>query len=439
MESFDFILSHVAETIQTTPKVVADVLKKAGVLEQSYEPAEVPVWDPMGLSEEQGQQAVVEHVKRKEAMAEVIKQDERLTRVVQKAMGQTQPEARPTTEVEPRESLQAAIKTVGHAGRKGVFSELPFEAEDVPEGWEVIRTKDGGYLTTPPEHLLEALENEEDGQRYKTLGYVAPKSPEDEVVVQVKKPNGVSVQDVSTSPSFLGDAIRQAQEIAQSLKGAFVDITNPQAALEDRAQAVSQEVSDDIFQSYATVEGKESKAYPDTGGNITVGVGFNMDQEGARDIWKSAGVQKDFDAVHQGKQELSDEEIKALLGVTLMEAGKKAQTRAKALGVKWDSLPSWHREILTDLAFNVKGISQWSQVFTSKNPKAVLRAARRQDGGKWTKGMDNRVTRIGLRLGIVNSVRQARLLGLEKADLPKDEEAALIRKAQKSKPTVDLL
>jgi hypothetical protein len=184
-------------------------------------------------------------------------------------------------------------------------------------------------------------------------------------------------------------------------------------------------INEPLLKSFSVVEGYRNKSYQDSQGKTTVGVGFNMDQSGAKKIWEQAGVDQDFDAIKSGKEELSDPNIKKLFSVTFADSESKAQQRAKKLGIEWDTLPEWHRAILTDIAFNTKDINVWKKVFLNTNPLDVLREARRTEGGKHTKGMDNRVARIGLSLGLIHSVKEARAAGLELADLSKAEETKL--------------
>jgi GH24 family phage-related lysozyme (muramidase) len=107
-------------------------------------------------------------------------------------------------------------------------------------------------------------------------------------------------------------------------------------------------------------EGIRTRAYDDaTGlpvaegekvmGNVTVGIGFNMDREDARDVFKAAtGLNdEDFDAVYKGKQRLSQEHIRKLFDYTALEAEKIVENKFK------DSNISEHQRLaLVSLAFN---------------------------------------------------------------------------------------
>jgi GH24 family phage-related lysozyme (muramidase) len=223
----------------------------------------------------------------------------------------------------------------------------------------------------------------------------------------------LSFQREDFSPPPAAEAAPQGAEKAPQPKAEVSGGVSP-------SQEASQGVSEEEFKSFALVEGYRSKAYEDSQGNVTVGIGFNMDQPGAEDVWKRAGIGKDFQSVKEG-QPLTEEEVRGLLDVTLQDARSRAKERATELGVDWDGLPSWHRAILTDLAFNVGYLTEWTKVFRATSPREVLLEARRREGGKHTKGMDNRVARIGLKLGLISSDAEARELGLKLARLTGDE------------------
>jgi GH24 family phage-related lysozyme (muramidase) len=312
---------------------------------------------------------------------------------------------------------------VGKGGRKAVFSETPFEAEDLPEGYETYQSPKGGYFAAPKENMEDVVYRDSLDERHKVLGYPAPKPADGQgVVVSARDDKGRLIQDVLTTPEGVNYdmTIKQASEVAGD-KGA-VEVRQPEEALAEREEAL---VGDELVKAFSTVEGYKPKVYKDSVGLKTVGVGFNMEQEGAKDIWRRAGVQASFDDVYSGKAELNDRDIRRLLTVTTKDSVIRAKTRAEELGLDWDALPEWHRTILTDLAFNVGNVSGWKKVFTNKNPLAVLREARRKAGGKHSVGMDNRVARLGIQLGLIRSVKQARQLGLKLADLPEHEVAML--------------
>ena len=429
--------------------MVTDSTQKAVGQVEPYEVQDVKErFDPMGMAVEQGQTAIVAKVKADELETARVEEQGRFARAVADAMkpavevGALDSEGKTVgvpleapTMPEPRETVMAGISNVGINGRKGVFSELPFEAEDIPNGWEVIQTNDGGYMATPQEHVNEVVENERAGKRSKSLGYMDEKKETHDRVVQIKTKEGHVLQDESTDEQGQQSVIENALDIAGQINGT-ASIMSPQESLAGRQEAVEKQVSQDTYDAFSLVEGARKKVYEDSQGLKTVGVGFNMEQMGAEKLWNEAGIKKNFDDVYNGRVQLDDMDMQALLGLTIGTSEAKAQARAKSLGVEWAKLPEWHRAILTDIAFNTGSVTGWSKVFTETEPRRVLQQARRLEGGKHTAGMDNRVAKIGMQLGIISTNEQAKKLGLGFSSVDDATRNAILKKRAKAQPTV---
>ena len=417
--------------------------------------------DFTGLANEQGQQAIVANVKQKEAEAKEDSDRTRLAMAVAEAMrpetivgsvkrdgtivGQELP---PQTLPEPRETVKAGIKAMGKGGRKAVFSELPFDAEDIPDGWDVGQDEQGGWWTAPKENRQEVAKAIAEGKPEDALGYVAPKPSDDEqgFVVTAKDRLGVTIQDVVTNAENLRATETQAQDV-----GSTVEIKTGQESLVERAGKLSAQVDDDSFRAMSVLEGNVSIAKDDSQGLMTVGVGFNMEQVGAESMWESAGVQQDFNDVLQGEP-LTEENKRKLFKFTMAESMKKAARRSAELGLDWDTLPSWHKVILSDVAFNTGSVRGWEDVFLETDRKKILFESRRKvkkldkNGdpiinprtGKPilinTRGMDNRVVKLGLSLGIIRSVAEGKRLGLSLADEKDIDTASILKSTLKAQP-----
>ena len=101
------------------------------------------------------------------------------------------------------------------------------------------------------------------------------------------------------------------------------------------------------------VEGVRDRAYKDTEGNITIGVGFNMSGDGARKYWNDAfGHEISFDDAYSGKIKLTKEQIDKLLDVTVDAKTKETQ---KLFGEEiWYRLRPNEQITLVSLRFNGK-------------------------------------------------------------------------------------
>lgn len=94
-------------------------------------------------------------------------------------------------------------------------------------------------------------------------------------------------------------------------------------------------------------EGWHEKRYFDSLGVPTVGVGFNLQREDARD--RLAGVDADYDAVLKGSAELTDAQVIALLHRDLEDS----LTSARRLVRTFDLLPYSAQLIIVDMVFNL--------------------------------------------------------------------------------------
>ena len=101
-------------------------------------------------------------------------------------------------------------------------------------------------------------------------------------------------------------------------------------------------------------EGSRNSVYTDTTGNLTIGVGFNLDAPGARQVVSGLGI--DYDATCAG-QSLSNEQIQALLDQSL----NGAIGDAEYLLPNFAMLPDNIQAVVVDMAFNLgrHGLSQF--------------------------------------------------------------------------------
>ena len=328
--------------------------------------------DFFGQSAELGQAAVVSTVKRKEQEQAQRQQEARMAQAVAEALrpsvevGKIEAEepvdkGTPLTAPEPRSTIQAGIKAVGAGGRKGVFSELPFEAEDVPKGWEVVNTEDGGYLAAPKENVDEVVENERTGKRHETLGYVAPKKAEDNQVVQVKDKKGTVVQDVSTNDTDVVDVVAQALDVAGQIKGS-IDMVAPEEALQQREEAVAKETGiDPALRKVMTYENE--KGYKNSGWDKEQGVWKPHGSiEGGTDTL-AYGHKLTPKEVESGLVKIGDKSVEFKMGLTDRQAEELfKQDWDKHYKLAGKVFPYANKELmqpLTEMLYQGIDISKW--------------------------------------------------------------------------------
>jgi len=104
---------------------------------------------------------------------------------------------------------------------------------------------------------------------------------------------------------------------------------------------------DELFSVIAYHEGFQNKVYKDRRGNRTIGIGFNLERQGAAEVLKSL-IGVDYSDVLRGKK-LNDKQILTLFQHDL----NQAINGAKSFIDNFDTLPKQVKMVLIDMAFNL--------------------------------------------------------------------------------------
>ena len=133
-------------------------------------------------------------------------------------------------------------------------------------------------------------------------------------------------------------------------------------------------------------EGRRNKTYIDTMGHPTVGVGFNLDANGAQAAIQVLGL--DYQQVRAGTQLLTDDQIDTLLGQTVNQAVSDAHKPIPA----FDSLPSDKQIVIVDMVFNLglAGFSKFLQTIKAINAQDWQTASQQMQQSAWFKQVGNR-------------------------------------------------
>lgn len=126
-------------------------------------------------------------------------------------------------------------------------------------------------------------------------------------------------------------------------------------------------------------EGREHSVYTDTTGNPTIGVGFNLNRDDAQQLL--GGIGADYNAILNRRQALNDQQINALLQMTINEATKSAQQFIPDLAQQ----PKPIQMVLVDMAFNLgdRGLKQFSKLKTAIENKDYATAAQEMINSRW--------------------------------------------------------
>ncbi|SFZ81656.1 Phage-related lysozyme (muramidase), GH24 family [Devosia enhydra] len=124
------------------------------------------------------------------------------------------------------------------------------------------------------------------------------------------------------------------------------------------------------FAMIASLESISTKSYPDAGGR-SVGLGFYMDKEGARDVWSRAfGNTVSFDAVYSGKSTITTAQAKHLFDNDILYYEKVVD---RALG--GTAVTQNQRLALVSVAYNApKRLSDLAPVLRSGDNAAITAA-----------------------------------------------------------------
>ena len=136
----------------------------------------------------------------------------------------------------------------------------------------------------------------------------------------------------------------------------------------------------DLLRQYVSFnEGRERHVYLDTEGLSTIGVGFNLRRSGARTHIESLGL--DYDDVVEGRVDLTEEQIDALLDPDLDSAVVDAQ----GIFSKFDSLNDTRQIILVDMAFNLgrAGLAGFRNMVAAVEREAFDTAADEMMDSRW--------------------------------------------------------
>jgi GH24 family phage-related lysozyme (muramidase)/orotate phosphoribosyltransferase-like protein len=146
---------------------------------------------------------------------------------------------------------------------------------------------------------------------------------------------------------------------------------------------------DEIYEFIKQNEGYEKKAYRDSRGHLTVGIGFNLDQPGAKQLLSKLGI--DYNKVRQG-QMLDDLQIKKIFN----KDADVALMNAKSFANNYDSLPKSVKLVLIDMAFNLggTGLNKFANLKQAIESYNYQKAAVEMKNSLWYKQVPQRASKL---------------------------------------------
>ena len=146
---------------------------------------------------------------------------------------------------------------------------------------------------------------------------------------------------------------------------------------------------DEIYEFIKQNEGYKKKAYRDSRKHLTVGIGFNLDQPGAKQVLEKLGI--DYNKVRQG-QELNDQQIKSIFS----KDTEVAIMNAKSFADNYDSLPKSVKLALIDMAFNLggAGLNKFANLKQAIESYNYQKAANEMKNSLWFKQVPQRASKL---------------------------------------------
>lgn len=126
-------------------------------------------------------------------------------------------------------------------------------------------------------------------------------------------------------------------------------------------------------------EGRRNKAYVDTAGHPTIGVGFNLDRADAAAKVSALGC--DFAAVRAGDITLTNEQVDELLAPDIATAIDAAARLVRT----FDALSPRRQHACVDLAFNLgaSGLARFTKTLAALDAGDFSEAARELESSRW--------------------------------------------------------
>ncbi len=166
---------------------------------------------------------------------------------------------------------------------------------------------------------------------------------------------------------------------------------------------VEKEENKELKEMIIRHEGKREWVYDDaTGnrlkegdvakGNRTIGVGFNLDRDGAQEIIASSGL--DYNALYNGEECLSDSKINDLLEEDINSAARNAKNYIGE--TYFESLPSKAKNILINMSFNLgpTRLGKFKRLRTALQKRTYNAAADEMKNSRWYTQTGNRAREL---------------------------------------------
>jgi len=167
-----------------------------------------------------------------------------------------------------------------------------------------------------------------------------------------------------------------------------VNESNESVKVVHRIEAEKKEnVNSNLYETIARHEGIRDTAYFDSKGILTIGAGFNLEKQGAKERIEKMGL--NYELVCDKKQKLSKEHIFLLMKEDVETAISDAK---KYVGEKWESLNPDAKEIIINMSYNLgyPRLSKFKKLKHALINRDYQTAAKEMKDSKWYYQVGNR-------------------------------------------------
>lgn len=137
-------------------------------------------------------------------------------------------------------------------------------------------------------------------------------------------------------------------------------------------------------------EGRRHRAYRDSRGNMTVGVGFNLDRDGAAADLKKLLPGVGYRALRRGDIALTDTQIDTLL----RHDAQRAIDTARRQVTEFDSLPLDAQLIVIDMTYNTGSLHKWRRFRAALDRQDYAAAADSMHRSLWRRQTGRRAEHL---------------------------------------------
>jgi len=186
--------------------------------------------------------------------------------------------------------------------------------------------------------------------------------------------NGQAVPASTAMPSVQPQTILASVPVSKGVPQQLSDSMKPQTPTVPQVALVEH-----AMKFIEPFEDRRHRAYCDSRGNLTIGVGFNLDRAGAADNLDQLLSGVNYWALRRGEASLTDAQIDVLLRHDTQRAIDTARRQVAG----FDALPLDAQLIVIDMTFNTGSLHKWRKLRSALARRDYAAAAEAMHRSRW--------------------------------------------------------